>query len=132
MLAEQGKLKYLEGEMAVYREGIGVWSEKSIYFRNFNTALLHTYLFDYFSGKENQLILDILLERIGRFIKSFESQILKEELTILGSNKVIRNSIFDLLLISMEQLRNESIGKKKTEELIEIILGRVKKKIWKM
>lgn len=131
MLAEHGKLKCLEDNMAVYREGIGVWSDKSIYFRNFNTALVHTYLFDYFSVRENQLILDILLERIGRFIKNFENQISKDDLTIICSNKIIRSSIFDLLLLNMEQLRNESISKKKTGELIEIVFGRAKKRIWK-
>lgn len=131
MLAEHGKLKYLEDNMAVYREGVGIWSDRSIYFRNFNTALLHAFLFDFFSRKENQLISDILIERIGRFIKNFESQITKEDLTILCSNKTIRNSIFDILLIDMEHLRNESIDKKKTEELIQIIFRRVKKRIWK-
>jgi glycosyltransferase involved in cell wall biosynthesis len=131
MLAEHGKLKYLEGNMAVYREGVGVWSDKSVYFRNLNTALLHTYLFDYFSRKEDHLILGILLERIGRFVKNFESQISKEELTILCSNKIIRTSILDLLLINMEQLRNKSIDKKKTNELIAIIFERFNKRIWK-
>jgi glycosyltransferase involved in cell wall biosynthesis len=131
LLAEHGKLKYLEKNMAVYREGVGVWSDKSAYFRNLNTALLHTYLFDYFSRKEDHLILGILLERIGRFIKSFESQISKEELTILCSNKIIRTSILDLLLINMEQLRNKSIDKKKTNELIAIIFERFNKRIWK-
>jgi glycosyltransferase involved in cell wall biosynthesis len=131
MLAEHGKLKCLQDNMAVYREGIGVWSNKSIYFRNFNTALVHTYLFDYFLVKENQLILDILLERIGRFIKNFESQISKDDLTILCSNKIIRSSIFDLLLINMEQLRNETVDKKKTGELVQIIFGRIKKRLWK-
>jgi glycosyltransferase involved in cell wall biosynthesis len=131
MLAEHGKLKYLEEKMAVYREGVGVWSDKSNYFRNFNTALVHTYLFDYFSGKENHLISEILHERIGRFIKNFDSQISKEELTILCSNKIIRSSVFDLLLTNLEQLRRGSIDKKKTGELVQIIFGRAKKRIWK-
>jgi hypothetical protein len=88
-------------------------------------------LFDYFSKKENNIILGILLERIGRFIKNFEGQISKEELTILGSNKIIRSFIFDLLLINMEHLRDKSIDKKKAGALMQIILGRAKKRIWK-
>ena len=117
--------------MAVYREGVGVWSDKSVYFRNLNTALLHAYLFDYFSKVENHLISGILLERIEQFIKNFEHQISKEELTHLCSNKIIRNSIFDLLLTNLEQLKKKSIDKKKTGELIKIIFGRAKKRIWK-
>lgn len=130
MLAEYGKLKCLEEKMAIYRGGVGIWSDKSIYFRSLNTAVLHTYMFDYFSGKENHLILGILLERIGKFIKKFEYQISKDDLTNLCSNKIIRTSIFDLLLTNLEQLKNESIEKKKTVELIQIIFRRAKKRIW--
>ena len=131
MLAEYGKLKYLEDKMAVYREGVGVWSDKSNYFRNFNTALLHSLLFDYFSGKENHLISEILLKRIERFITNFGNQISKDDLIKLSSNVLIRTSIFDLLLIDLKQLNKKSIDTKKTKELIQIILRRVKKRIWK-
>jgi glycosyltransferase involved in cell wall biosynthesis len=131
MLAEHGKLKYLEDIMTVYREGVGVWSDKSIYFRNFNTALVHTYLFNYFSSKENHLISEILLKRIGRFIKNFESQITKDDLMNLSSNLLIRITIFDLLLTNIEQLKKGSIDKKKTGELMQIIFRRVKKGVWK-
>ncbi|MES2804260.1 MAG: glycosyltransferase [Bacteroidota bacterium] len=131
MLAEYGKLKYLEDKMCVYREGVGVWSDKSIYFRNFNTALVHAYLVEYFSGKESQRISGILHERIRSFINNFESQISKEDMINLSSNVLIRTSIFDLLLTNLVQLKNGSIDKKKTRELIQIIFRRVKKGIWK-
>lgn len=131
LLAQHGKLKYLEEKMVIYREGVGVWSDKSNYYRNFNTALLHKYLFDYFSFQKNHLISGIMIERIGQFIKNFEGQISKEEFTILSSNEVIRNSIFDELLIKMEQLSNKSVDKKTTGYLVKIILGRAKKRIWK-
>ena len=131
LLAEHGKLKYLEDKMAVYREGVGVWSDKSNYFRNFNTGLLHSLLFDYFSGKENHIISEIVLKRIERFITNFGNQISKDDLIKLSWNVLIRTSIFDLLLTNLKQQNKESIDKKKTEELIQIIFRRVKKRIWK-
>lgn len=131
MLAEHGKLKYLEDKMAIYREGVGVWSDKTNYFRNFNTALVHTYLFDYFIGKENNSIPEIFLERIQHFIINFKNQISKDDLIKLSSNVLIRTSIFDLLLTNLEQLKKELIDKKKTGELLVFILERIKKRIWR-
>ena len=131
LLAQHGKLKYLEEKMATYRVGVGVWSNKSNYYRNFNTALLHKYLFDYFSFQKNHLISGIMIEKIGQFIKNFEGQISKEEFTILSSNEAIRNLIFDELLIQLKQLSNEYIDKKTTAALVYIIFERAKKRIWK-
>jgi len=131
MLAEHGKLNYLEDKMCVYREGVGVWSDKSAYYRNFNTALLHKYLFDYFLSQKNHLISGILLERVGQFIRNFAGQISKEEFIILSSNEVVRNLIFDELLLKIEQLSNTSIDKKTAGDLVQIIFERAKKRIWK-
>lgn len=131
MLAEHGKIKFLEEKMAVYRNGVGVWSEKTEYFRNFKTALVHAYLFEYFTGKENNSIPEIFLERIKHFIMNFENQISKDDLIALSSNVSIRISIFDLLLTNLKLLNRDSIDKKKTEEIIKIIFRRVKKRICK-
>jgi glycosyltransferase involved in cell wall biosynthesis len=131
ILAEQGKLKYMDEKMAVYREGVGIWSGKSEYFRNLNTALLHTYLFAYFLQKENDLILGILQDRIKNFVTDFKNHITKEDLTKLSSNETIKSSIFGLLLINSEELKKEVVYNKTTTELIQIILLRIEKKIWK-
>ena len=131
MLAEHGKLKFLEEKMAVYRNGVGVWSEKTEYFRNYKTALVHAYLFEYFTGKENNFIPEIFLKRIKHFIMNFEIQISNEDLLALSTNVSIRTHIFDLLLTNLKVLNKESIDEKKTEELVKIIFRRIKKRIWK-
>lgn len=131
MLAEYGKLKYMEDKMSVYREGIGVWSVKSDYYRNFNTALLHTYLIDYFYLRGNKDIVGILLKRIQLFINEFDDDLATADLMKLSFNEINRKAIFNALIEKAKKMKNERVSVKTSNELLAIVLSRFKKRIWK-
>ena len=128
MLAEYGKFKYLEDNMAVYREGVGIWSKENDYFRNFNTAYLHALLCNYFDN--NISIKLIFTERIKDFLKHFESSITVNELVKLGVNDELKKQVLYNLLSKNIALKKELQFYKSTKNLLYTLLQRIKKKIW--
>ena len=131
MLAEHGKLKYLNDKMAVYREGIGIWSTKSDYFRNFNTALLHTCLIDYFYLRGNNELVEMFLKRIQSFIDNFGEDLAVKDVMRLSHNENNRKLIFNSLIEKTKKLKSEKVPVKTSIELLAIVLHRIKMRIWK-
>ena len=130
LLAEYGKIKHLEEEMAVYREGVGVWSAQSIYFKNLKTAHTHALLIDVLSNQSS--IVKILNERISKFIKRFENNIIPSDLSQLNTCKEVEIEIFSTLLKNNKiQSVNTSLTFYSTKELLKVVLKRVIKRIWK-
>jgi glycosyltransferase involved in cell wall biosynthesis len=128
MLAEYGKFKYLEDNMAVYREGVGIWSKENDYFKNFNTAYLHALLCNYF---ENNISIKLIFtERIKDFLKHFESSITVNELLKLGVNDELKKQVLNILLNKNIDLKKDLLFYKSTKNLFYILLQRLKKKIW--
>jgi len=131
MLAEHGKLKYLNDKMAVYREGIGIWSTKSDYFRNFNTALLHTCFIDYFYLRGNYELVEMFLKRIQSFIDNFGEDLDVKDLMRLNLNENNRKLIFSALIEKTKKLKSEKVPVKTSIELLAIVLHIIKMRIWK-
>ena len=129
MLAEHGKLKYLEEKMCVYREGVGMWSQKNEYFKNFNTAYLHALLCSYF--KNNSSLVSIFTERIKNFLNSFEDQITIDNLVQLSLNAILKREILEFLVARNATLKKEVLFYKSTKNLVINLSQRLKRKLWK-
>ena len=128
MIAEHGKLKYLEGKMAVYRAGVGIWSAKSEYLRNLNTAYTHALIVscNHFDNSVSSLLLD----RISLFLKVFENQIITENLLLLNTCAKVNECIYKYFLYENEGTLSETIQMKTSNELIKEVLSRIKKRLW--
>ncbi|NRS89391.1 glycosyltransferase involved in cell wall biosynthesis [Flavobacterium sp. 7E] len=129
LLAEHGKLKHLEEKMAVYRQGVGVWSKEGDYFKNFNTAYLHALLTNYFVN--NSSIVYIFTQRIKEFLNCFESSITADELVQLSLNDTLKKEVFNVLLEKNIALKKELLFNKSTKNGPAIFFQRIKNRIWK-
>lgn len=129
MLVEHGKLKCLKEKMCVYREGVGIWSQKNEYFKNFNTAYLHALLCSYF--KNNSLLVSIFTGRIKIFLNSFENQITADNLVQLSLNAILKREILEFLVARNATLKKEVLFYKSTKNLVINLSQRLKRKLWK-
>ena len=130
MLAKHGKLKYLEEKMAVYRDKVGIWSDKSQYFKNLNTAYTHALLVSY--NNSDNSVSSLLLDRIIGFLKAYENQIDKEILEQLNTCIRVNQCIYSYFLNKNKVDINlgETIQMKTSSELLKEVLLRVKKRLW--
>lgn len=71
LISEYGKIHYIEDEMAIYRNGVGLWSSKEYSYRIKQTALMFITLYDYFKDR-NHKISNLLKQRINVFIDLIE------------------------------------------------------------
>jgi glycosyltransferase involved in cell wall biosynthesis len=128
MLAEYGKLKCLEDKMAIYREGVGVWSMKSEYFRNLNTAYTHALIVS--CNHFDDAVSSPLLDRISLFLKAYENQIGKEDLLLLNTCARVNECVYNYLLNKNNTNFSETIQMKTSKELIKELVLRIKKRVW--
>lgn len=131
MLAQYGKLKYLEDKMCVYREGVGIWSDKSQYFKDLNTAYTHALLVSYINS--DNLVSSLFLDRIIGFLKAYENQIDKEILEQLNTCVRVNQCIYSYFLnkSKIELNLTETIQMKTSNELLIEVWFRIKKRLWK-
>ena len=130
LLVEHGKLNYLEDEMAVYRDGVGVWSAQSNYSRNLKTAYTHSLIVSALS--KNEFIESILKDRVLGFIKTFQSEIQPNDLHQLNTCSFMEKEIYACLSsIKFESQNSELLYNFTTKELIKAVVKRIKKRIWK-
>lgn len=130
MLTEYGKIKYLEEEMAVYREGVGIWSAKTEYFRNLKTAQTHALIVSAMS--KFPLTTKIVNTRISNFIQRFKNEISPSDLSLLNTCKAVEEEIFCTLLRDKAKiLNNSTIDAFTSKQLIAIIFKRIKKRFLK-
>lgn len=129
ILAEHGKLNYIEEEMAVYREGSGIWSVESDYFRNLKTAQTHALIVS--ALKNNKIIVDILTKRIEVFLNRYKREVRAENLIKLNTDKTIEFLIYKILLENDTKSNKVNIDSFSSKHLIKVILERIKKKLWK-
>ena len=126
LLSEYGKLKYLEEEMAVYREGVGIWSAKSDYFRNLKTAQTHALIVSAMS--KLPLTTKILNARISNFVERFKNEISPSDLSLLNTCKAVEEEIFSTLIKDKKIPNNfSSVDLHTTKQLLEIVFKRIKK-----
>ncbi|MFE3846680.1 glycosyltransferase [Flavobacterium sp. LB3P45] len=128
LLAQDGKLKYLKEKMAIYREGVGIWSAKSEYLRNLNTAYTHALIVSC-NHFDNPVSL-VLLDRISLFLKAYENQIGKENLNLLNTCTKVNDCIYNYFLNKNKTNLSETIQMKSSKELIKEVLLRIKKRLW--
>lgn len=129
LLSEYGKLKYLEEEMAVYREGVGIWSAKSDYFRNLKTAQTHALIVSAMS--KFPLTTKTLNTRISNFVERFKNEISPLDLSLLNTCKAVEEEIFSTLIKEKKTPKNfSSVDLHTTKQLLEIVFKRIKKKFF--
>lgn len=130
LLSEHGKLKYLEEEMAVYREGVGIWSAKTEYFRNLKTAQTHALIVSAMS--KFPLTTKIVNARISNFIEKFKNEISPSDLSLLNTCKAVEEEIlFTLLRDKVPTINNSTIDAYTSKQLIAIVFKRIKKRLLK-
>jgi glycosyltransferase involved in cell wall biosynthesis len=130
LLSEHGKLKYLEEEMAVYREGVGIWSAKTEYFRNLKTAQTHALIVSAMS--KFPVTTKILNARISNFIERFKNEISPSDLSLLNTCKAVEEEIFCALLRDKAPtIYNSTIDAYTSKQLIAIVFKRIKKRFLK-
>lgn len=128
LLSEYGKLKYLEEEMAVYREGVGIWSAKSDYFRNLKTAQTHALIVSAMS--KFPLTTKTLNTRISNFVERFKNEISPLDLSLLNTCKAVEEEIFSTLIKEKKTPKNfSSVDLHTTKQLLEIVFKRIKKRL---
>ena len=128
LLAQQGKLKFLKEKMCVYREGVGIWSSKSDFHKNFNTAYLHALLLG--SGYFSDLISRILLSRIALFLEAYVKIMVTENFTLLNSCPEVNKLIYSSLCNERAIIIQETIQMKTSKELLTEVFFRIKKRLW--
>ena len=124
ILAQYGKLKYIEDKMAVYRIGVGVWSNKDDFFRNFKTAYVHALLTNSFHKKEE--ISTIFLQRIIYFIDKYKSQLTPDHLDQLAVSSRVRKEIDAFFIKRINSLKKDRVQRKSLVVLFVIIMKRIK------
>lgn len=129
LLAKHGKLKYFDETMAVYRYGAGVHSKLTDFNKNWNTAITFSLLISYFTREKEHHLAKIFLQRLSFVIDEYHSILTKEDLLKLDNNEQVNDLIFDAFTSKINQLLKNSYHSKTTNQLLKIILLRVKKRI---
>lgn len=129
LLAKSGKLGYLNESMAVYREGVGIWSKEADYFRNLNTAYTNALLVS--SNSFDNHISLLLIDRINSFLKRFKREINVQDLNKINTCAKINESIYSHFLNENSDYNSENVNMKTSKELFKIIFLRIKKRLWK-
>lgn len=132
LLSEHGKLHYIDEKMAVYREGVGIWSTKTTYYRNLNTTIILAILVNIYIKKKNDLIVKIFLTRIQDFLERFDSHLVAADLCKLNSHMLVSELIYGWFLKKNNVINNEGVGQKRSKDLLKIIFFRFRKRIWKI
>lgn len=128
LLSQHGKLKYFQEEMAVYREGVGIWSTQSFHVRQFNTTKMNALLYNYFTNKENKLISLLLDLKIKNYFYDLNKD---NDFHNESSIVEIKALLYDGLLKNNECLNKESVNNVTFRILVKNVLFRIKRKLWK-
>ncbi|MEO8235847.1 MAG: glycosyltransferase [Flavobacterium sp.] len=115
LIAEHGKIHYIDEVMAVYRNGVGVWSTKDYLHRIKSTAIMFIAIRDYFLEK-NHPVTSILNDRIDVFLNLIEI----DKITSVDYNKYSNISKIELFrenlvlknLLKREHAINEKLRNK--------------------
>ena len=123
LLTENGKIKYIELEMAVYRFGVGLWSSENQLYKDLKTMECFSLIHKLFINK-NKVVSDIFRNRIEDFFKNYDIVSL-EILERFNVNPIIKELIFKIQinkkLISPKNVINEI----KTLDLLKEIIKRI-------
>ena len=86
LFATHGEFHQLPDVMAVYRYGVGVWSNEEQFTRSLRTAKTHAMLMAYFTQANNPVIVEIFARRIASFMQRFSAEIENSHIEYLITN----------------------------------------------
>lgn len=128
MLVEHGKLKFMDEKMAVYREGVGIWSAESNYIKNFKTAFTHALIVSAMS--HNLLTAKIFIDRIQAFIMTFRNEINFENLIQLNTCKLMEQMLNETF-VNLKKRNVKGIDSVTTAQIFKVVFKRIIKGIWR-
>jgi len=130
LIAEHGKIHYIDEVMGVYRNGVGVWSTKDYLHRIKSTAIMFIAIHDYFKEKNNP-ITAILKQRIDTFLNLIEIDKITavdyekgpeaSKIELFRENLVLKN------LLQKEHAKNVELSQKLEKESKSLIKRLFKK-----
>jgi hypothetical protein len=122
LLAQYGKIKYIQEKMAVYREGVGIWSGKSDYNKHLNTIYVFALLTNVF--KEDKRLFEIFFERIKIFLFDCKDQITVNDLEKLFVNNELRNAILGFYIKKYQESDLYNVNSLPFLSIIKVLLNR--------
>jgi len=127
LLAERGIIKMLPECMAVYRNGVGVWSSQAESCRLVNRGIALSLMYKYFHKKGSNVVADILFRRIYSILRN-------NELTENDINRIINMSnlqdrVTNELLLENRSLSMRDVQKMSAQCLINAVLNRLARKV---
>jgi glycosyltransferase involved in cell wall biosynthesis len=128
LLAQHGKIKYISERMAIYRQGVGIWSGKSYHYKYFNGTYVFALLTMVFN--DDKRLFNIFSERIKIFLIESKFQITVSELEKLFVNNELKSLILDFYLKKYQESINLiNINSISYKSLIIIMFKRIISKI---
>ena len=127
LFATHGEFHQLPYVMAVYRYGVGVWSNEEQFTRSLRTAKTHALLMAYFTQAKNHVIAEIFARRIAGFMQRFSAEIENQHIEYLipnsetavpvvqAMNKDLKKKSDAVERLKSSQLQTSSIKKMVTE-----------------
>jgi glycosyltransferase involved in cell wall biosynthesis len=127
LFATHGEFHQLPDVMAVYRFGVGVWSNEEQFTRSLRTAKTHALLMAYFTQAKNPVIVEIFARRIASFMQRFSAEIENNHIEYLivnsetavpvmqAMNRDLKKKSDAVERLKSSQLQTSSIKKMVTE-----------------
>ena len=124
ILSQFGKIKYIQDNMAIYRQGVGVWSSLSTNKITLNSAHCFSLIHKYFKSKNNELVSEIFKKRTINSLSSLQSIITKKDIARFAlDNELSLEIIIDL------SNKIQSLKKEKISDQLQVLLYKILKRI---
>jgi glycosyltransferase involved in cell wall biosynthesis len=130
-LSQFGRIKYHVEIMAVYRHGVGVWSNHDQYFRRYNTAISHAILFQYFRLIDNTEISNVFSNRILNFLMMYAKEMPNEDFDELLKYPALGRIIIKQQLSDLSNLKPKLINNASIKTLFRALLKKMKSRLVK-
>lgn len=116
LLAEHGEFHQLPDVMAVYRHGVGVWSNQEQFTRSLRTAKTHAMLMAYFTQAKNHVIVEIFARRIAGFMQRFSAEIENKHIEYLIPNYEIAVPVMQAMNRDLKK-KSDAVERLKSSQL---------------
>jgi glycosyltransferase involved in cell wall biosynthesis len=116
LIASRGKFHQIPKAMAVYRYGVGVWSNEQQFTRSLRTAKTHALLMTYFTQNDNHPVAEIFARRIAGFMERFPHEMEKKHIEYLITNSEIAVPVVQAMNRELKK-RNDAVERLRTNQL---------------
>jgi hypothetical protein len=116
LIASKGKFHQIPEAMAVYRYGVGVWSDQKKFTQSLRTAKTHALLLAYFNQTGNDAIVEIFSRRIAGFMQRFSDEIENKHIEYLIANSEIAVPVMQAMNRELKK-RNDALERLRTNQL---------------